>query len=240
MGDYVAKYSNYNDFNRLQNLDGIEAKIVMHLINSDSKYAQNFWRILKYNDLNALSQPHLTKAEKLELISNDNGESTKKRLFFAPFVDDAWQEQCSSVYIYVNNIDYSNHLEATVSVAVETVVHSKISTVVGDGDDVLNPNKTDEFGNVITYGANPNDSDKEGNIVVAFKNRATVLLKCLLAELNGLYLDGVGYLQLNKTIGGGGLSSTKLSLWNSRSFYGHHTDFVMKISGVSSSGMVGF
>jgi len=226
MANYIAKYSNCNDFNRFQNLDGIEAKIIMHLVNSNSKHAQNFWKILKYNDLYALSQPNLTQAERLELVCNDNGESVKKRLFLAPFVDDAWQEQCSSVYIYVDRIHYDNHMAATVGVAVETVVHSKISAVVGDGDQVLNPQ------------ANPNDSDKEGNIVVAFKNRATVLLKCLLAELNGLYLDGIGYLQANQELDS--KSATELSLWNSRSFFGHRTELYMKMSGVSGNSNCGF
>lgn len=226
MDKYQAKYSNYNDFNRFQNLDGIEAKIIMHLINSESKHAQNFWKILKYNDLYALSQPNLTQAERMQLVYNDNGEPTSKRLFLAPFVDDAWQEQCSSVYIYVDRVIYDNHLNSTVGVAVETVVHSKISAVVGDGDQILNPM------------ANPNDSDKEGNIVVAFKNRATVLLKCLLAELNGLYLDGVGYLQANSELDS--KSATNLSLWNSRSFFGHRTEFYMKLSGVSNNSMCGF
>lgn len=37
--NYQAQYSEYNEFNRFPNLDGIEAKIVMHLVNSKSKHA---------------------------------------------------------------------------------------------------------------------------------------------------------------------------------------------------------
>lgn len=133
----------------------------------------------------ALSQPDVTEAERWKLVCNDNGSQTNKRLFFAPFIDDAWQEQCSSVYIYVQDITPIDHLRANIGVTVETVTHSKICAIAGDGDKDLNPE------------ANPNDSDAQGNIVVAFKNRATVLLKCVLAELNGLYLDGIGYLQFN-------------------------------------------
>ena len=57
-------YSEYNEFNRFTNIDGIEAKIVEHLVNSTTKHADLFWKILKYNDLNALSQPSVTKAER--------------------------------------------------------------------------------------------------------------------------------------------------------------------------------
>lgn len=224
---YKGEYSEYNEFNRFQDIDGIEAKIVMHLINSNSKHADILWKILKYDsDIYALSKPSVSKAERLKLVCNNNGEITAKRIFFAPFVDDAWQEQCSSLYIYVDTIYPSEHLKATVGVTVETVVHSKISAISGDGDQLLNPQ------------ANPNDSDEEGNVVVAFKNRATVLLKCILAELNGLYLDGVGYMQINTRLNS--RSVVEMPLWNNRSFYGHSSKFFVEMAAVSESSDIGF
>ena len=219
-------YSQYNEFNRFENLDGIETKIVNHLISSTSKHAKILWKLLKYNDIYALSQPDLTEAEKLELVYKDNGEMTTKRVFFQPFIDDAWQEQCCSVYIYVEDIYPFDHLKSNVNVTVETVVHSKICAIAGDGDPALNPE------------ANPNDSDEQGNIVVAFKNRATVLLKCILAELNGLYLDGIGYLQFNSKDGLRG--RTQMPMWINHNYYGHATTFSMALSGISSSSNVGY
>lgn len=107
------------------------------------------------------------------------------RVFMQPFVDDAWSEQCSSIYVYVNGI-YPNNLQlSTVDVTIELIVHSKISVINGDGDELTNPD------------ANPNDSTDKGDIVVTSKNRATVLLKSLLAEFNGLYIDGIGFLEFN-------------------------------------------
>lgn len=225
--DYQAVYSDLNEFNRFPNLDGIEAKIVMHLVNSKSKHADILWKILKYDsDIYALSKPSVSKQERMALVCNNNGEPTGKRVFFAPFVDDAWQEQCSSLYIYVENIVPVDHLKATVGITVETVVHSKISAINGDGDQILNSQ------------ANPNDSTVDGDLIVTFKNRATVLLKCILAELNGLYLDGIGYLQFNQKLSLKG--KTEMPLWNNRSFYGHSTHFAMEMAGVSESSSVGF
>lgn len=220
------EYSQFNDFNRFQNLDGIEAKIVEHLVNSTSKHASIIWKLLKYNDLNALSRPDLTIEEKKELVCFDNGYGDKKRVFFQPFVDDAWQEQCSSLYIYVEQIVPQDQCRATIGVTIETVVHSKIAAVRGDGDPYLNKD------------ANPNDSDSKGNIVVAFKNRATVLLKSILAELNGLYIDGIGYLQFNQALNV--QSKTEMPLFNNRSFYGHATMFAVKMGNVSGSSSIGF
>ena len=40
-------YSEYSEANRFINLDGIEGKIVEHLVTSKTKYAEIFWKILK-------------------------------------------------------------------------------------------------------------------------------------------------------------------------------------------------
>lgn len=225
-------YSDYNSFNRFQNLDGIETKIVEHLVNSTTKHAEMFWKILKYNDLYALNQPSVSKAERLKMVNNDNGEPTTKRVFFAPFVDDAWEVQCSSVYIYLEGIVPVDHLRAIVGVTVETVVHSKISVLAGDGDPdaSINPEWV-----------NPNDSDSQGSIVVPFKSRETVLLKCVLAELNGMYIDGIGYLQLATfNVGEKVRGMVDMPLFNNRSFYGHSTCFRMEISGFSDNPAIGY
>ena len=236
---YTAEYSEYNSMNRYENLDSIETKILQHLIYSNTKHANNFWKLLKYSTLNALSEPDLTIEERLQLVNNDSGYPTDKRVFLSPFIDDAWSAQCSSVYIFTERIKPINAQTSYVIVTVEIITHAKVAIVNGDGDPVLNDQ------------ANPNDSDAEGNIIVPIKNRETVLVKSILAELNGLYLDGVGYLQMNSLSsprlgmneeGGKQTVSGEVSmpLFSSRSFYGHSIKFVMEISGISNNGGVGF
>ena len=225
--EYGGKYQSAN---RFSNLDGVEAKVITHLINSTSHYAEDIWRLLKYADETALSKPSLTEAEKKALVfvgNNGDPDATKKaRVFLAPFVDDAWKEQGSSLYVYVSEIYPLDRMNSEVVVNFDIVVHSQTSVVWGNGDPDLNP-----------Y-ANPNDSDKEGNLVVSVKNRATALLKDVLAEFNGIYLDGVGYMYLadGKKAKGG----VKVSLWNKGSFYGHRVSAVVGMSGVSDSPRVGY
>lgn len=218
---YKGTYSEFHDFNRLQNLDGVEWKILSHLIYSNTKHAKNFWRILKHNGLDSLSQPVPNEEERIDLIWMDNNESemTNKRLFMQPFVDDAWSEQCSSVYVYVDQVSPKDASRADIVVVVEAVVHSKISVLYSDASDTHTEHNPNDF-----------DTSEQGNIVVPYKNRATVLLKSIIAELNGLYLDGIGYLQLDPRLKDTG---AKLSLWNSRSFYGYTIKFGMVMSGVS-------
>lgn len=231
---YQAEYSDYSVFNRFENLDGIEAKIIQHLINSNSKHADNIWKLLKYGTLDALNLPTVEKDERKNLICTDNGNKDDKRVFVQPFSGDAWPEQCSFICVHVGPIDPVNHMEAVVDVIVDVVTHNSIAVINGNYD-ILDPQ------------ANPNDSnevsDAEGSIVVAFKNRETVLLKSVLAELNGLYLDGNGYIQLNAkknmNVNSAPVGS-QIEYLTTQKFYNHRVHFYMGISGVSESGDVGY
>lgn len=236
---YQAEYSTFNEYNRFENLDGIESKVLFHLVNSQTKHAQNMWRLLKYETLDALAQDNVPVKERLKLVSSDNGYPTDKRVFLAPFIDDAWEVQCSSIYVFVDGIKPVDGMRAIVTLTVEIITHSKVSTINGDGDPISNPDvDVDADGAVDTYGANPNDSDEQGSIVVLMKNRETVLLKSILAELNGLYLDGIGYLVFDKIEKETG--EVTMPLFNGRPFYGHKVKFLMEVSGVSDSGGIGY
>ena len=224
----------YRQANRLSNLDAIEGKMVYHLINSESHYAEDLWRLLKYDTMDALSKDTLTRDEKKALVFNtDNGSPdavSGVRVFLSPFVDDAQKHQNTSIYIYVAKVvpvkSQAGLYSAEVSINVETIVHSQIAVVYGNGDPILNP-----------Y-ANPNDSNEEGDLMAVYKNRATVLIKDIVAEFNGLYLDGVGELGLQSL--SDLKSGVESSEWNSKSFFGHRITFTMTVSGVSASPMIGY
>ena len=231
MSPYKGQYSE-NACNRFENLEGIEGKILNHFLFSDTRHAQNLWKILKHNVPGALNQEDLKPAEKINLVfvNDEEGDFTEKRFFMQPFVDDAWSKQCSSVYVYVDEGHPSDYTRANVIVTVEVVVHSRIGLLEGNPEDGDEAKKSSQY--------NPNDFNKQGDIVVAKKSRATVLLKSIIAELNGLYLDGIGYLFIDPKLD----SSTgfKLSLWNSRSFYGYTIKFAVKMGNVSDDPDDGF
>ncbi len=190
--------------------------------------------MLKYGSLDALSKSNLTKDDKYDLLCTDSGDKDEKRLFINPLPGDAWPEQCSFICVYTGAITPVDHMRAVVDVTVDIVTHSSVAIVNGDYD-ISDPH------------ANPNDSnevsDQEGSIVVAFKNRETVLLKSILAEFNGLYLDGVGYMQLNdrRKLG---LSSapmgSEIDFVTSQKHSRHTIHFLMEVSGVSTDSDTGF
>lgn len=223
----MAEYSEYNEFNRFPNLDGLEGKLIDHLVKSQSPHADIIWKLLGYGDnVNALAEKSLTTSQRWDLVCRNSGKPSGKRVFLSPFIDDAITDRCACIYIYVAGIDTSDHLKSKVTVAVETVVHVQSACINGDGDALVNQH------------ANPNDSDSEGNLIVLLKSRETTLLKNVLAEFNGLTLDGIGYLQLNSVVASE--SRVTMPIFNNRSFYGHRTNLVIAMSGVSENNFLGF
>lgn len=214
------KYSPFNAVNRFTNLDSVEWKIVNKLVYSPSPVAEEIWKLLNYNVSEASYLPALTTQQKLGLISTDgNGLTTTKKIYIAPFTSDAFSEQASFVCIYLAGMKFITAQIAIAEIAIETVVHAKIQNINGDSNLKQNPN------------ANPNDSTPGGQLVVVQKNRATVLARDIMAILNGLYIDGVGYLMLDQTIDAKCVSEQ--SLFNNKFFFGHRTYFAVKMSGVS-------
>ena len=216
----------FNAQNRLENLDSIEYKIINKLLNSDSSHADKIWKLLKYADIDALSKPSVPKAERAQLISTDSGVEGDKRVFLAPFTNDAFTDQCAHLHVYIEGIYPRDHLSAQIIVGVETIVHSKISAITAESDE--DPT------------ANPNDyetKEKEKQLV-CYKNRATVLLKHVLAELNGLYIDGVGNLEFDRRTSM--YCSSTYGLWNNRAYYGHLSKLAVVMSGISESPDLGF
>ena len=228
--------SEYNEFNRFTNIDSIESKIINHLIYSHTLYAETIWRLLKYDDSRALcnnsTHTDVTEEERLELVEGfaepSSGTTSNIRLYLTPFTDDAWTSQSSSVYIYVEDIYATNHLKSDVVVSVDTVTHSKINAIISDQE---NPNNT-------YY----EDLDSPDAPTVKIKSRETTLVKCLIAELNGLYLDGIGYLQFNNFSSEGTTekANSTFTMFNGRSYFGHKTKFNVNYAEVSEDSDIGY
>lgn len=213
------------NFNRYTNLDNLDGQIFNYLINDESKYANNLFRLLKYDTQDALYKPELTIAEKRALLYTTNGDASDERVFFSPFVDDIFESQCSQLYIYVQKIIPQNHVISKVVIGFDLIVHNKISNVYGDAS-VDNPC------------SNPSEIDKEGNISIFYKNRATVMLKSLLASLNGSFVNGGGTLMFSKENSDNDYAD--MSVFNGRKFYGYHVNMSATMSGHSENPMVGY
>lgn len=214
-----------NSFNRYTNLDGLEWRVIWSLLESNSKHAQNLWKMLAYADEDCLFKPNLTKSEKIKMIYRDSGDSSSKRVFMMPYVDDAWESQASRIDVFIDRIIPINHITSQVNICVEILVHNKINNILGDAEE----------GNPLT---NPSELDEDGNPIILSKSRSTALLKSVLAELNGKDVAGVGQLQHNTQINP--YSMTRQYVWNNRAYFGYAAVFTTLLSGVSDSSEVGY
>lgn len=213
------------DFNRFDNLDGAEDKIIYYLISDKDKtpeqlkYVHMLWRLLYYDDVRALINdkkhplPSYKQIEKL--ICNDDTLQAPYRIFRMPYIIESEEEQSSIIRVFVERIIPTNHLIAQVNFGVDVLVHSKLTNILNpltdDNDEVINVN--------------------ELKPLVQYKSRATTMVKCILALLNGAYISGIGNLLFSREPNR--FVETKMGLMNNRSVYGYRTIFSCQMSGVS-------
>lgn len=202
-------------FNRFVNIDSIEERIINHFVLSDSDYANRICKLLKYSDSRALLKPNLTQKEKSQLVDMDSANQEEKRFFRSPFIEDAMTVQCSLIRVYIDSVVPKTHLNSIVNVGFDIVTHNKIINVYNDGcDDLENPELF-----------RPIEQE------VMMKSRNSVILKNLLAELNGLEIAGVGKFQFNQQLSP--FSQARLGIFNNNNYMGYKVIIPVMMSGVS-------
>lgn len=200
-------------FNKFHNLDSVETRIINYLKNTDTDDCNRLWKLLKYSDMKALYKKNLTKEEKNQLIYQDKNEADCRVFTFA-YIEDNFTEVCSIIKVYIHSIQPVNHLITTVNVGIDILTHNKISNVYNDEGDIL------DGGRLV-----------EENI--STKNRNTIMLKAILATLNGADIEGAGVLQFNKELSD--KCQTEMKLSNNRNFYGYTVVMSCQMSGVGGA-----
>lgn len=213
-------------YNRLSNLDGIEDRIIYHLLNKSHKtekeqqMVDTIWRILLYNDVDALKESvHPSDGYEFddieELICEDNSTSqSEKRIFRSPRLEDGWTEECSLIKVYIDSIIPQNHLNALVNIGIDVVVNSKIINLAV-------PNKTENtFIDVV-----------DGHTIhVKTKSRVTTLTQNIIALLNGANVQGVGKVVFDREQSI--TNKAQYGLWNNRNYEGMKIVMGVYMSGV--------
>ena len=195
-------------FNLFTNLESIEDRIIYYLLSPNNKKPQELeqthiiWKLLMYNDLEALNKPTPKYQDVVKLIANDNISQTDKRIFRDLHLEDGWIEQCSLLKIYIDQVIPQNRAMANVLVGIDIITHNKITNVRVPQDD-----KTTWIDEV------------DGMPVrIETKNRTSVLMKAVLSLLNGAEVAGVGQLVFDPKLSR--FIKAESGLWNNRNFGG--------------------
>lgn len=200
-------------FNKFHNLDSIETRIINYLKDTSTDDCDRLWKLLKYSDMKALYKDNLSAADKKNLIYQDRNESDC-RVFTFPYIEDNFTEVCSIIKVYTYSVQPVNHLISTVNIGIDILTHNKISNIYNDESDIL-------------------DGGREVEENISTKNRNTVILKAILATLNGADVEGVGVLQFNKELSDKCQAEMKLS--NNRNFYGYTIVLSCQMSGIGGA-----
>jgi hypothetical protein len=200
-------------FNKFHNLDSIETRIINYLKNTNTDDCNRLWKLLRYSDMKALYKDNLSATDKKNLIYQDHNEADC-RVFTFPYIEDNFTEVCSVIKVYMYSVQPVNHLVSTVNIGIDILTHNKISNVYNDESDIL-------------------DGGREVEENISTKNRNAVMLKAILATLNGADVEGVGVLQFNKELSDKCQAEMKLS--NNRNFYGYTVVLSCQTSGIGGA-----
>jgi len=121
-------------YNRLDNIDAIEDRIIYYLISMNNKndYEKEqtgiIWKLLCYDDdYDALNQSLPTYEQVRNLISSDNAEDSQnnKRIFRSPHFEDAWLTESTLLKIYIDSIIPADRYKAVVNIGIDIITHNK-------------------------------------------------------------------------------------------------------------------
>ena len=208
-------------YNRFRNLESIEDRIIYYLLSPTNKspeelrWVHTIWKLLMYNDIDALNKPLPKYSDVVKLIQNDNISQADKRIFRSPYLEEGWQEQCSMLKIYVDTIIPKNHIWSIVNIGIDVLCHDKIINV--KAEEGYEGSLIDEVDGI--------------KIKVETMSRVTLLSKAVLYLLNGAEVQGLGQLQFNAERSRYNLA--QYGLWNKRNFEGMKIVISGMISGAS-------
>ena len=115
-------------FNSFVNLPNIPYTIMEYLANSKMEEAEQLWKLLKYNDYNALLKDNLTFAEKMSLVWK-YGAQEKYSIFFTNLIEDAIAESKCILKIYNYMIQPIDVYNASVVYAFDFLYGGQMSLV---------------------------------------------------------------------------------------------------------------
>lgn len=120
-------------FNNFSNLPFIPYNIISHLATDVN--AENFWKLIYYNEYNCLSMPALTLSQKINLIWNgyDGKKQEDCNIFLTFQVEDMQTDARTFMKLYKINMNPDNRIMSTLAYAFDIQFGGKIAIVEYNG-----------------------------------------------------------------------------------------------------------
>jgi len=117
-------------FNNFAKMSEIPYRIVESL---SQKGSENLFKLLYYNDYNALDNPNLTFKQKMDMIWKYEATDSKFNIFLKPLVVDEIIAQTTQMRINKLTIRPENHLQAVITYEFAFITGQNIAIVEKDG-----------------------------------------------------------------------------------------------------------
>ena len=122
-------------FNNYKEMPQLPYKIIATLLTEESKSAEDFWKLLKYADVEALSKPNLTYDEKVALIWRGDSIEQNYNVFLKPLIgssmDDA--EAQTQLRVFRFTTQPVTRFEAVMTIEADFITNEKTCLVYQDG-----------------------------------------------------------------------------------------------------------
>lgn len=208
-------------YNRFINLDGVEDRVIYYLISPNKKTDDELyqthviWKLLYYDDIDALNKPLPEYIDIVKLICSDNISQDNFRIFRSCHLEDAWTIQSTFLKIYIDSLLPENTMTCVTNIGIDIIAHNKIINVNVDRSQKICPI---DIVDGIEYQINQ-------------KSRISLMTRAILSLLNGANIEGVGRLQFSLDLNR--FNQGQYEIWNNRNFEGMKLVLGTRMSGVS-------
>ena len=131
----LSNGNNSMAFNDFSEMPYIPYKIITALLNEESQIAEDFWKLLKYADVDALDKNNLTYDEKVALIWRGDSIEQNFNVFLKPLVGSSLDtaEAQTQLRIFRFTSMPTNQFEAIITIEADFITNEKTSLVYQNG-----------------------------------------------------------------------------------------------------------
>ena len=127
----LANGNNTMAFNNFYEMPDFPYRIIEVLLKDNSQETEDFWKLLKYADQDALSKPNLTLKERKALVWTGDSIEQKYNVFLKPLIGSSLDtaEAQTQLRLYRYNTMPTNQYEAIICFEADFITNEKTSLV---------------------------------------------------------------------------------------------------------------
>lgn len=123
--------NNYTSVNDYSDIPFIPYKIIQYLLSNTSESAEMFWKLLKYQTIDALDEDNLTITEKKNLIWTGQTDQQNYVVFLKPLIGNSLDtsEEQMKIHLYRVELSGEDLITGIANYEIDTIVQEKCANV---------------------------------------------------------------------------------------------------------------